>query len=72
MVDFRHIWVWGYVFLGAEPERATLEDADLGVQSFGDERDVVFGVAAGRDPLPLHLATAPTGGAPELDVEVDA
>jgi len=70
VVDFRYTWVRGDGFNVAEPERASLKDADLVVQVFGDESDLGFGAAAGRDPLPLRLATAPTGCAP--DVEVDA
>src|SRR6266542_2294017 len=44
------------VLFVAEPVRATLEDADLVVQSLDKaERDLVLRAAVGRDPLPVPL-----------------
>src|SRR6266849_4580232 len=44
------------VLFVAEPVRATLEDADLVVQSLDEaERDLVLRAAVGRDPLPVPL-----------------
>jgi len=47
------------VFFRAEAARATLKDADLVVQAFDDERELVLPAALGRDPVPRQLATAP-------------
>jgi len=56
------------VFFVAEAVCATLEDAGLVVQAFDDGRELVLPAALGRDPLPLHRATAPTGEAVVVDL----